>query len=1148
MDIASLLTVLRSQSGYAWLVRQADSGGPLPAALHLPRSARSALAAGLALDLRRVVLLLVARSDRLQVLADELPNWAPELPVALFPSPVPLFYDPAPWGPRTISDRAAVLARLAKSKQGPGPSAPLLVLAAAHAAMTRTLAAATFLEYSRHLQVGGLLRPGDAPRFLIDSGYAPMTTVVAPGQFARRGGILDVWSPSEESPVRIEFVGNQMESIRTFRPSTQMTEAEITGVDLTPAREGLPALAKPPWTGLLPTPDDGETPSTASLEFLLPTMSPETRGIFDYLPEGSLVLYDDRTSFEEAVGELEEQAVALRKERVAEKALRRDFPLPYLPWEELRDSASDFSAVDLGYLTGAEESPLLGDRFSPGPRFSGQLRRLIEHLGKNASSHESSVVVSRQAPRLAEIWSETGSSRPVLDRLPADLGQGDIHFLHGALSEGWELRLDDGARLHLLTDAEVFGWGRPQPRVRPGRAAAAPETAYADLEPGDWVVHEDYGVGRFRDLVERTLDGLKREYLLIEYADGGQVYVPIHHADRISKYIGIEGAPVAPARLGTQEWERAKGQAREAAEEVARDLLDLYARRMAAVGHAFSPDTSWQGELEASFPYTETEDQLQAIAAVREDMERSRPMDRLICGDVGYGKTEVALRAAFKAVQDSKQVAILVPTTVLAQQHFNTFRQRLAPFPVQVEMLSRFRTRAEASDILKRLEEGTIDIIVGTHRLLQRDVQFRDLGLLIIDEEQRFGVTHKEHLKRMRTEVDVLTMTATPIPRTLYMALTGARDISTINTPPDERLPVATHIGPYDPSLVRQAILRELDRGGQVFFVHNRVQTIPAVEHRLERLVPEARLSVANGQMPEHDLARVMEEFSNGEVDILLTTSIIESGLDFPNANTLIVDRTDWFGLAQLYQLRGRVGRGTARAYAYFFRPPGSRMGDEALRRLEILAENTQLGAGFNIAMQDLELRGAGEVLGTRQHGHIAAIGFHLYTRLLATAVRRLRAEYRTEEKLKLPAAMLEDPLAVDVDLPLACAIPEDYVPDRNLRLQLYRRMARLRSEKEIGALERELANRFGSPPPEARNLLYQIRVKVLAAGAGFSAVGVENGQILLQHPDPEERFGSTDLGPDVRRSRRGLWLGRITDRGWQDRLVEFLREQSLAS
>ncbi|MCJ7707245.1 MAG: transcription-repair coupling factor, partial [Anaerolineales bacterium] len=616
---------------------------------------------------------------------------------------------------------------------------------------------------------------------------------------------------------------------------------------------------------------------------------------------------------------------------------------------------------------------------------------------------------------------------------------------------------------------------------------------------------------------------------------------PIHQADRVTRYVGVDVAPPSASRLGTQEWERTKGRARDAVEQVARDLLELYARRMTVSGHAFSPDTTWQSELEASFPYIETEDQLQAIEAIKQDMERSRPMDRLICGDVGYGKTEVALRAAFKAVMDGKQVAILVPTTVLAQQHFDTFRQRLAAFPVEVEMLSRFRSRSEAETILKRLGAGEIDILIGTHRLLQRDVVFKDLGLLVIDEEQRFGVTHKEFLKKMRTEVDVLTLTATPIPRTLYMALTGVRDVSTINTPPEERLPVITHIGPYDPRLVRQAVLRELDRDGQVFFVHNRVQTIQAVRARLEQLLPEARIAVAHGQVVERELARVMEQFNAAEIDILLSTSIIESGLDIPNANTLIVDRADTFGLAQLYQLRGRVGRGAARAYAYFFRHARFRPSVEALERLETIAEHTQLGSGYSIAMRDLEMRGAGDLLGTRQHGQIAAIGFHLYTRLLAQAVRRLKAKTGVAE----PPAASEAP-AVSIELPLPSAIPSDYVPDRELRLQLYRRLAEVRTSNDLQAVALELGDRFGPLPPEVENLLYQLRLKILAARAGVEAISAENGQVFLLFLESHAEREVPDLGPDVRRSKRGLWLVRAERPEWRDRLLEVLAALAL--
>jgi transcription-repair coupling factor (superfamily II helicase) len=628
------------------------------------------------------------------------------------------------------------------------------------------------------------------------------------------------------------------------------------------------------------------------------------------------------------------------------------------------------------------------------------------------------------------------------------------------------------------------------------------------------------------------------------------LFVPVHQADRLTRYIGAEGVVPSIDRLGGQEWHEKKGRVKQAVIEVAQEMLDLYARRNIVKGHAFSTDTSWQQELEDSFPYVETEDQKRALVEIKRDMEAERPMDRLLCGDVGYGKTELALRAAFKAVMDGKQVAMLVPTTVLAQQHYETFLQRLAAFPVKVEMLSRFRTPREQTEIILALAIGEVDIVIGTHRLLSGDVEFKDLGLVIIDEEQRFGVTHKEHLKKLRTEVDVLTLTATPIPRTLYMALTGVRDISNLNTPPEERLPIVTHVGPYSPKLVRQAILRELERGGQIFFVHNRVETIDAIKAHLSQLVPEARVDVGHGQMPEQQLAAVMHRFNAGETDVLLSTTIIESGLDIPNANTLIVDRADTFGLAQLYQLRGRVGRGAARAYSYFFRHNRLSPTIEGQQRLEVIAENTQLGAGYSIAMRDLEIRGAGELLGTRQHGHIQAVGFHLYTRLLADAVRRLRAARGQTAKsngqdstLRVSAFDLPMAMPVNVDLPLAVGIPTDYIADQDLRLRLYRRIADLRDETEIDALASEFTDRFGELPEMVQNLLYQMRVKLRAEAAGLSAVSWESGQIVLRYPPSgEEKDGSRlpDLGPGIRGGRNAYWCSFGKD--WQSKLLDTLK------
>jgi transcription-repair coupling factor (superfamily II helicase) len=583
--------------------------------------------------------------------------------------------------------------------------------------------------------------------------------------------------------------------------------------------------------------------------------------------------------------------------------------------------------------------------------------------------------------------------------------------------------------------------------------------------------------------------------------------------------------------------------------------LELYAARETIHGHSFAADSHWQAELEASFPYQETEDQLRTIQEVKEDMERPYPMDRLICGDVGYGKTEVALRAAFKAVMDNKQVALLVPTTVLAQQHYNTFTQRLKAFPVNVEMLSRFRTASQQERIVRDLRAGQVDIIIGTHRLFSDDISFKDLGLLIIDEEQRFGVNHKETLKQLRTEVDVLTMTATPIPRTLYMSLTGVRDISQIDTAPADRMPVQTFVGEADEFLLRRAVLRELDRGGQIFYVHNRVQSIQNAYMKLSRLVPEAQIAVGHGQMGERELEDVMVRFVNREIDILVSTTIIESGLDIPNANTLIVDRADWFGLAQLYQLRGRVGRGARRAYAYFFHPPWRGLTADAKARLETIASQTELGAGYTIAMRDLEIRGAGDLLGMKQSGHIAAVGFDLYTRLLAQAVRARKAQKQGEqdgrpqdgrlEDDRLPAADL--PEAVLIDLPLPAYIPTDYVPDSALRLRLYRRMAVLETMEEIDGMAVELADRFGPIPDPVDNLLYQLRIKSLALNSGVLAVTTDSGQIQIRLPE-ESISGRLHLqrylGQKVRVSRKAIWLTRdLPTHEWQVVLVQVLEK-----
>ncbi len=664
-----------------------------------------------------------------------------------------------------------------------------------------------FLKAAKSYKTEGQINLTATIKHWIKIGYEPASTVTAPGQFARRGGIIDIWPPTELHPVRIELFGDQIESIRQFIPGSQRTKNHLDRILVCPAREFL----KPETSA-------GEIEGSSYSEFHIPLLHPGAASILDYLPKDSLVIFDNWQAFEEIVEYFEEHAINLKEEYLAEGLLEVDAPNPYITLPEIMDAIGSRTVLHLG-PSSSEADNDLAYSFSTNPRFGGQLKPFIEFIDTVLTDPENTVIISRQAARLKDVWSES------------HIGTSPT-FIQGIITDGFCISRPAQPDIRLLTDGEVFGWRRPQPR-RPQRPTIqAPEADFADFEINDLVVHIDHGIGFFKGFVTREISGVQNEYLCLEYSEGDELFVPVHQSDRISRYIGSRGHRPAISRLSGLEWKRIKSKVQNAVEAVAQDLLELYAKRHVSKGFSFSDDTPWQKELEASFPYIETNDQLKVLAEVKQDMERPIPMDRLICGDVGYGKTEIALRAAFKAVMSGKQVAILVPTTILAQQHFRTFRQRLAGFPMRVEMLSRFRTPAEQRRIIFDLSIGKVDIVIGTHRLIQPDIEFSDLGLVIIDEEQRFGVAHKEHLKKIRTEVDVLTLTATPIPRTLYMALTGIRDISTINTPPEERLPINTHVGPYDPKLVRRGILKELERGGQVFFVHNRVQRSRLLAHK----------------------------------------------------------------------------------------------------------------------------------------------------------------------------------------------------------------------------------------------------------------------------------------------------------------------------
>jgi transcription-repair coupling factor (superfamily II helicase) len=853
------------------------------------------------------------------------------------------------------------------------------------------------------------------------AGYQRVEAVVEVGQWSLRGGIVDIFSPAMPRPVRVEFFGDEVESLRPFDPTTQRSAGVLDSLEVI----ALPAGPGP--------------------------------GLVAYLPPDTLVVLDDPAMLD---------------------APSEDTPAAVPLGELLRP----YQRVELSLLApaGGTARVDLGTRSAGG--FRGQFKSLAEEIRRwRAEGFSVRLLVgdAGQGARLRQILAEHD-----LEAWPdATLWSGEgLGVVLGEGATGFQV---PALGLIVLSEEEIFGAPRRRlrrPRFQRGAAVAA----FTDLAPGDLVVHEDHGVGRYHGLRTLSVEGRDADFLLLEYGEGGRLYLPVDRLDLISKYMGAPESAARLDRLGGGAWQRVKESVRAALREMAEHLLRLYAARAVAERGAFPADTPWQREFEAAFRFEETADQLRAIEDVKMDMEGVRPMDRLVAGDVGYGKTEVALRAAFKAVADGRQVAVLVPTTVLAQQHFNTFSERFEPFPARVELLSRFRSPREQKAVVEGLRTGRVDVVIGTHRLLGKDVEFKNLGLLVVDEEHRFGVTHKERIKQLRAAVDVLTLTATPIPRTLHMAMSGVRDLSVIQTAPLDRLPVETVIAPFSRALIKDAIERELARGGQVFFVHNRVQSLPSMTAFIRNLVPEAQVVMGHGQMGERELEAVMVKFVDGQADVLVSTAIVESGLDIPASNTIIVNRADRFGLAQLYQLRGRVGRERLQAFAYLLIPADGRIDETAQRRLRVIEELTELGGGFKLALRDLEIRGAGNLLGPEQHGHIAAVGFDLYTKLLEEAVRELKGE---------PAAPSIDPaIAVDVE----ALLPETYIPDVHQRLALYKRLAEIGRLDEIDDLRAELVDRFGPVPAAAEVLLDVVGVRVRARALGIERIEARSGRALL--------------------------------------------------
>jgi transcription-repair coupling factor (superfamily II helicase) len=924
--------------------------------------------------------------------------------------------------------------------------APKIVVATMQALMQPVPERARWAQSRRLLRVGETIPIDDLSRWLVDQNYQRADAVELPGEFSRRGGILDIFSFDAATPYRVEFFGDEIESIRAFEPQTQRSQANVASVEL---------MANP-----TPTASDSAAPL-------------DRGNLCDYLAPGSWTVLIEPE-------ELQEQG-NLYLERVGDApglfSIAGTFE-QLLRFPSVRVSALPAPSVEATCHLSVESVE----------RLSGDIKRVSDELDAAAVNERVLIACQNEAEckRLGEVLAA------------GQLAQTDrLRLVTGQVRAGFRL-VDLG--LVILGGQELFHRETARQVLPRRRLEARAIDSFLDLTEGDLVVHVSHGIARYRGMQILDNKGHAEEHLQLEFRDGVIVYVPASKIDLVQKYVGGSKTEPELSRLGGTGWQKRKERVQTAVLDLASDMIQMQALREAQPGVAFPPDSDWQAEFEASFPYQETPDQLTTLVEIKRDMQRSRPMDRLVCGDVGYGKTELAIRAAFKTIDNGRQVAVLVPTTVLAEQHFRTFGERLAEFPFVVEGISRFRSHGEQRRILDRLAQGGIDIIIGTHRIVSQDVRFKDLGLVIIDEEQRFGVEHKERLKRLRQTVDVLTLTATPIPRTLHLSLLGIRDISNLETPPPDRLAIETRIARFDPQLIRHAVLRELNREGQIYFVHNRVYDINAVAARVQQIVPEARIAIAHGQMAEHELESAMLRFVQREVDMLVATTIIESGLDIPNANTIFIDDADIYGLADLHQLRGRVGRYKHRAYAYLLLDGNKLISPTAARRLKALEEFTELGAGFKIALRDLEIRGAGNILGTQQSGHIAAVGYEMYCQLLENSVRELKKQPRRA------------PLEVALDLPWTAYLPRDYVEGQRARIEVYRRLSRVRGLERLEEFRQELRDRFGPIPEPALWLLRLAEVRLLASKWHLTSIHLEK--------PPEGSMGPIDVVLGYRNAR----------------------------
>ncbi len=1095
----------------------------------LPLPAKAWLLAQLGRETNRPLVVITYNSEQAQRLCADLARYgvAEDEVASLVSSTETLVFADGPPDLGQTGMRISALQKLARgqARVAVGPIGAWL---------QRTVRPELMRDRRAQLSVGATTDIGALEKTLVEFGYERVEAVEQAGQWTRRGGILDVFPGDARQPFRVDFFGDDIESIRPFEVETQRSSGKVESLEVSAVREipydaeavrravvllqkELPARAK----ALRKANEDERGEEHAQrleeriegdiaqidarayfdgMEYYLPYLYPDAVCALDYVPERAILVLDEPTQAKARWEQTEKEIAEIAETRAARgEWLQPDTPHA-CPFETLLSAAPKANATVLlsllaRGLEGLKVDESLTTQGGGMENFAGRLPAFFEALDAWLGAKFRCVIVTEQAQRMRDILREHKIAPAPAERLEPG-GEAGVYVLDGSLQSGFKL---PEANLMVATDQDIMGHRvhqKPQKRVfKEGLKI----TSYLELREGDFVVHINHGIGRYSGITRlKGTDGAQRDYLLLEYAEGDKVYVPTDQVDRVQKYIGSADSPPQITRLHSGDWSRATKRAKKQVAEMAAELIKLYAARKAAGRPPLPPDTPWQQEMEDAFPYDETPDQLTAIEDIKKDLEDDKPMDRLICGDVGFGKTEVAMRAAFKVASSGRQVAVLCPTTILAQQHLGTFRQRLAAYPVRVEMLSRFVSKSESAETLKGLADGTVDIVIGTHKLLGKDVKFDRLGMLIVDEEQRFGVAHKERIKTMRKNVDVLTLSATPIPRTLHMSLSGIRDMSLIDDPPEGRMPIKTHVREYDDELVREVILRELDRGGQIYFLHNRVESISHTAEKIRRLAPTAKVEFAHGQMHEDDLEDVMVRFSDNDFQILVCTTIIESGLDIPNVNTIIVDNADKLGLGALYQLRGRIGRSNKQGYAYLLYRRDKVLTEVAEKRLGALREFSDLGSGYKVALRDLEIRGAGNLLGAEQSGTVATVGFDLYTQLLSHAINELKGE-DMEVETDLPG----------VTLPLDALIPSVYVPSEAERILMYKKLAAVRRMDDVQRIQDELEDRYGDPPKPVWNMLALLRLRLRAAAVGIGNIVAEKRRVAI-------RFQGTHLTQDA--------------------------------